>query len=124
VNHISRRITLQDIVSFLNVKLSPRTRQVLNALIDGDSEKQIAIRLNISEHTVHTYAKRIHRAFDVNSRGELLAKVIRALAAALSPTKSLFATDVATPTLHRPPESPEKGPPLPSHPAAFSCAEL
>ena len=54
--------------------LPPRLRQVLVRLFDGDGEKQIASRLGISRHTVHEYIRRLHRLFDVSSRGELLAR--------------------------------------------------
>ena len=54
--------------------LSPRQREVLICLMDGDSEKQVALRLNISQHTVHDYAKLLHTRFGVRSRGELLAR--------------------------------------------------
>jgi DNA-binding NarL/FixJ family response regulator len=57
--------------------LGVRERQVLHHLRNGDSEKQVAAKMHISPHTVHDYAKRVHRHFDVASRGELLAKVNR-----------------------------------------------
>lgn len=60
------------------IKLSPRAREILARLLKGDSEKQIALRLHISPHTVHTYVKRIHKSFNVNSRGELLARFVNA----------------------------------------------
>src|SRR5665213_4267203 len=53
--------------------LPPRVRQTLARLLAGDSEKQIAIHLQVSQHTVHVYVKTIYRSFDVNSRGELLS---------------------------------------------------
>ena len=53
--------------------LPPRTRQVLERLLVGDSEKQVAARLEISKHTVHDHVKHIHQVFEVASRGELLA---------------------------------------------------
>lgn len=53
--------------------LSPRQQQTLKGLLQGDSEKQIARRLGISKSTVHKYVMRLHRHFDVQSRGELLA---------------------------------------------------
>ncbi|MBN1908792.1 MAG: helix-turn-helix transcriptional regulator [Pirellulales bacterium] len=55
-------------------QLSPRLQQVLALLLDGDSEKQIARALGLSPHTVHTHVKRLHRYFQVASRGELLAR--------------------------------------------------
>ncbi len=54
--------------------LSPRMRQVLSLLCVGDSEKQVAAKLTLSPHTVHTYIKRLHKHFNVASRGELLAR--------------------------------------------------
>lgn len=58
-------------------KLSPRKRQTLQRLLAGDSEKQIAKHLSVSPHTVHVYVKALYKGFDVQSRGELLAKFVR-----------------------------------------------
>lgn len=54
--------------------LSPRERQTLELLLTGHAEKQIANQLSISRHTVHVYVKSLYKRFDVNSRGELLAR--------------------------------------------------
>lgn len=54
--------------------LSPRQREVLRCLLEGDSEKQAARRLNISPLTVHDHVKALHKRFGVSSRGELLAR--------------------------------------------------
>jgi DNA-binding NarL/FixJ family response regulator len=56
--------------------LSPRLSQTLDALLAGDSEKQIAQKLSISQHTVHVYVKTLYKGFGVSSRGELLARFI------------------------------------------------
>jgi len=53
--------------------LAPRHRRVLQRLLSGDSEKQVARSLGLSPHTVHEYVKSIYRSFGVESRGELLA---------------------------------------------------
>jgi DNA-binding CsgD family transcriptional regulator len=58
-------------------ELSPRLRQTLQSLLAGDSEKQAAAKLGVSQNTVHVYVKQLYRKFDVNSRGELLAKWVR-----------------------------------------------
>src|SRR4051812_47095068 len=58
--------------------LSPRMRQTLEALVVGDSEKQIALKLKVSPHTVHVYVKQLYKRFGASSRGELLARFIRA----------------------------------------------
>ena len=55
--------------------LPPRLTQTLNELIAGSSEKQIALRLELSRHTIHNYVKALHQRFGVSSRGELLARV-------------------------------------------------
>ncbi|APR76756.1 Transcriptional regulator, LuxR family protein [Minicystis rosea] len=52
--------------------LSPREQDVLEALLTGQSEKGTAAILGLSPHTVHQYVTALYRAFDVQSRGELL----------------------------------------------------
>jgi DNA-binding CsgD family transcriptional regulator len=61
------------------IPLSPRVRQTLDRLLQGDSEKQVARRLKLSAHTVHVYVKTLYRKMNVNSRGELLAKFVSPL---------------------------------------------
>jgi DNA-binding CsgD family transcriptional regulator len=58
-------------------QLSPRLAQVLLRLLEGDGEKQIALRLGISRHTVHEHVKRLHRHFGVSTRAELLSQCFR-----------------------------------------------
>jgi DNA-binding CsgD family transcriptional regulator len=58
--------------------LTLRERQTLGCLLDGDSEKQAAANLGLSVHTLHDYVKRLYRAFNVASRGELMARVLGA----------------------------------------------
>lgn len=60
------------------LELSPRERQVLMLLLDGDSRKQVASKLGISDHTVSDYMKAVYAKFSVNSRAELLSKFIAA----------------------------------------------
>jgi DNA-binding CsgD family transcriptional regulator len=57
--------------------LPPRARQVLRCLLEGDSDKQIGLRLGLLRHTVNQYAKRIFAHFGVGSRAELLARWVR-----------------------------------------------
>ena len=56
--------------------LAPRVRQTLQYLLEGDSEKQIALKIGISQHTVHVYVKSLYKTMNVSSRGELLAKFV------------------------------------------------
>ena len=58
-------------------QLSPRLRQTLACLQEGDSEKQVAARLGLSYTTVHQYVKVLYRRFAVRSRAELLAHVMK-----------------------------------------------
>ena len=57
--------------------MTPRVRQVLQCLLEGDSDKQIACRLSISRFTVNQYTKIIYGHFGVQSRTELLARWVR-----------------------------------------------
>jgi DNA-binding NarL/FixJ family response regulator len=57
--------------------LPVRVRQVLACLLEGDGDKQIAVRLGLSVYTVNEYTKIIFRHFHVRSRPELLARWIR-----------------------------------------------
>jgi DNA-binding CsgD family transcriptional regulator len=58
------------------LQLSPRERQVMIFLLGGDSPKQVAQKLELSEHTVGDYVKHIYKRFSVSSRAELLAHFI------------------------------------------------
>lgn len=56
--------------------LTPRQSQVLHYLSQGDSEKQIAARMHLSKHTIHDHIKAIYKFYNVQSRGELFARLI------------------------------------------------
>jgi DNA-binding CsgD family transcriptional regulator len=66
-------------------RLSPRLREVLDGLLAGEAEKQLARRLLLSKHTVHQYAKQIYRHLDVQSRAELSALLMAPVADARAP---------------------------------------
>jgi DNA-binding CsgD family transcriptional regulator len=57
--------------------LSPRLRQTLACLVEGDSEKQVATRLGLSPATTHQYVTALYRHFGVGSRAQLLAYIIK-----------------------------------------------
>jgi DNA-binding CsgD family transcriptional regulator len=59
------------------IRLAPRLRQVLDCLLEGDSEKQVANRLGLTAQTINQYVKSVYRHFRVNSRAELMARWIR-----------------------------------------------
>lgn len=56
--------------------LSPRRREVLDLLLGGLDEREIARRLELSPHTIHECVVYLYRRFGVRSRGELLARFI------------------------------------------------
>jgi DNA-binding CsgD family transcriptional regulator len=57
--------------------LADRAREVLACLLEGDADKQVAVRLGLSQYTVNQYTKAIYRHFGVRSRAELLARWVR-----------------------------------------------
>jgi DNA-binding CsgD family transcriptional regulator len=57
--------------------LPPRARQVLRCLLEGDGDKQVAVRLGMSRHTVNAHVRRIFAHFGVTTRSELMARWIR-----------------------------------------------
>ena len=63
--------------------LSPRLREVLACLLEGDSETQAAKRLGLTPATAHQYIKSIYRRLGVNTRAELMARFVRFPAAVL-----------------------------------------
>lgn len=54
--------------------LSPRERETLLHLLDGEPEALIADEMELAHSTVHQYVMSIFRKWDVNSRAELMAK--------------------------------------------------
>jgi DNA-binding CsgD family transcriptional regulator len=53
--------------------LTPAQRRVYDLFGQGLIEKEVAIALGISIHTVHDHAKSIYKALSVSTRGELIA---------------------------------------------------
>lgn len=77
VHHLAgTSLTMDEAGPFAD--LTPRVRAVLDALLEGDGEKQIAVRLGISRHTVHDHIKALYRRIGVGTRGELITLYFRA----------------------------------------------
>lgn len=53
--------------------LTPAERRVLQSLLRGGSEREIAAEVGLTPNSVHTYAKRIYRKFNVKGRAGLTA---------------------------------------------------
>lgn len=66
--------TPQDVIL---TSLPIRLRKVAGCLLAGDTEKQAAQKLGLSAHTVHGYIKDLYKAFGVNSRPELLIRLLQ-----------------------------------------------
>lgn len=57
--------------------LTPREKDVLRLLVNGQSYKLVAYDLNISIDTVRSHVKNIYEKLEVNSKSEAVAKAIR-----------------------------------------------
>jgi DNA-binding NarL/FixJ family response regulator len=57
--------------------LTPREREVLGFLADGLANKEIALRLNISEHTIKFHIRSILGKLGASSRTEAVSRGIR-----------------------------------------------
>jgi DNA-binding CsgD family transcriptional regulator len=62
-------------------KLRRRHKETLDCLLTGATEKEIAVQLGLSVHTVHQYVKAIYRRFRVTSRAQLMASRLRPVSA-------------------------------------------
>ncbi|WP_201748000.1 helix-turn-helix transcriptional regulator [Chitinophaga vietnamensis] len=75
------RLMVEELVSFrecqYNNLLSKREQEILQLISGGLSYKMIASRLGISIETVRHHIKKIYRKMEVNSKGEILAKLTR-----------------------------------------------
>ncbi|MFK4825856.1 response regulator transcription factor [Paenochrobactrum sp. BZR 588] len=58
-------------------KLSPRELDVLVQLIDGKKNADIAIALQLSEHTINDYIKNIFKKLKVHSRAEAVKEAMK-----------------------------------------------
>jgi DNA-binding NarL/FixJ family response regulator len=57
--------------------LTDRERQVYQLLAEGNSNKEIAYRLNLSLHTVETHRWRIMEKLNLHSTAELVLSAVR-----------------------------------------------
>jgi DNA-binding NarL/FixJ family response regulator len=70
-------VWVQPIDAKGNELLSNRQKQLVSLVIDGLKNREIATRLDISEHTVRNYLFRIFDKLGVSSRAELIVYAIR-----------------------------------------------
>lgn len=67
-----------------SLHLTPRELSIVRAMFAGLREDDIALRLGISPHTVHTHMGRLYRKLEVDSGRGLLLRVFSALLSASS----------------------------------------
>jgi len=65
----------KEIESFIS-PLTPRETEILNYVAHGNSNKQIAVQLNVSEHTIRNQITCIFRKLDANARTEAVWKAL------------------------------------------------
>ena len=58
-------------------KLSPREREILSLLVDGQSYKMISDKLSISYFTVNNHIRHIYEKMHVHSQSEAVSKALR-----------------------------------------------
>ena len=73
---IARKIAERFMPKPKKEELSERQKQIVQALVDGLSYKMIGDKLNISLDTVRDHIKRIYRTLEVNSKIEVIRKVM------------------------------------------------
>jgi DNA-binding CsgD family transcriptional regulator len=54
--------------------LAPRLQQTLDYLLAEHTERQVALKMSLSVHTVHDYVKALYLHFGVSSRRELISR--------------------------------------------------
>jgi DNA-binding CsgD family transcriptional regulator len=73
--HVGTALVSEPAEPFLYVP--PRLRQIMDCLLEGDGEKQVALRSGLSRHTVHDYIKGLYRRLGVCGRAEFMAFCLR-----------------------------------------------
>jgi DNA-binding CsgD family transcriptional regulator len=59
-----------------SLSVSPRELQIIQGIFEDKKEAAIARQLGISPHTVHTYLERIYHKLAVNSRVQVVVRVV------------------------------------------------
>lgn len=75
-----KRLSLQPVTKSLNLddyNLTARQNEILLCLLEGDSNKEIAEKLFITEGTVKTHIYNIFRKTEVSNRSQLISKIYK-----------------------------------------------
>jgi DNA-binding NarL/FixJ family response regulator len=59
------------------VQLTEKEKETLKHLVEGNSYKMIADKMNLSFHTIHTHIRNIYEKLHVSGKGEAINKAIR-----------------------------------------------
>ncbi|MGH8048276.1 MAG: LuxR C-terminal-related transcriptional regulator [Chthoniobacterales bacterium] len=70
---IHRRLVLNHGLLIAETPLSPVFQRIVQKLLSGLSEKEIAAAMHQNDATIHKYVSQIYRRFGVNSRAALMA---------------------------------------------------
>jgi DNA-binding CsgD family transcriptional regulator len=70
---VARRLALGCGVFAFTERLTPREREVLQHLLGGLAEKEIAYQLGLGDRTLHHHVTALYRKLGVRSRAELMA---------------------------------------------------
>jgi DNA-binding CsgD family transcriptional regulator len=60
----------------ISIQLSKREKEVVELLKDGFSNKEIALRLNISHHTISAYLRSVYKKFRVENRTQAVLRFL------------------------------------------------
>lgn len=66
----------QNILSLVNLNLSPKEIEILQGLVKGKSDVEIAKGLNLSKYTIKKYVNQLMGKFQVNKRSALVARAL------------------------------------------------
>ena len=61
--------------------ITKREMQIIQGVFDNLTQKGIASRLNMNEHTVHTHLNRLFKKLNITTRTELVLRIIEQLVA-------------------------------------------
>ncbi len=75
--HVQHLIPKGDVITVLEAKLALREREIVQFVVHGFSNKEIAKCLSISDRTVSTHLMNIYEKLNVHSRAELVT-IVRA----------------------------------------------
>ncbi len=70
---LDQRVSIKDQIHFEIEGLSGREQEVLNWIVQGLNNKQIATKLFISEHTVKNHITKIFKKLEINDRAGVMA---------------------------------------------------